>query len=287
MELKKWGHNELATDLAEHLRANVDRMIWTDMQLGASGSARPDVYSIPKSYAQFTPISYEIKISKADFLSDVRSGKWQKYLAFSSAVIFAVPAGLISKDDVPKGCGLILRGEKGWRTAKGASLLMVNSLPHEVWMKLLIDGVARQKSADRERIFNRRKVEREISKKFGDELGQLLSDVEAAKEKLWASKIREEVEIRESRLRIEKIRLDESNFESQRGEFCKMLGLNDRATNYSIGRRIQSLIDGLNKDAEIDRLRRVIESSINRLNEGKEPQHISSLEIDSCKELEG
>jgi hypothetical protein len=35
----KWGHNDLARDLAEHLRQNTARMVWEDMQLGPSGTA--------------------------------------------------------------------------------------------------------------------------------------------------------------------------------------------------------------------------------------------------------
>ena len=54
----------------------------------------------------------------SDFRSDITSGKWQKYLDFSTAVVFAVPKGLVSKDDIPKGCGLMTRGENGWVTLR-------------------------------------------------------------------------------------------------------------------------------------------------------------------------
>ena len=87
----QWQHNDLMHDLAEHLRSNSDRMVWTDMQLGPVGSPRPDVFTVNKSYTQPRPLSYEIKISRADFRSDVTSGKWQKYLDYSAGVIFAPP----------------------------------------------------------------------------------------------------------------------------------------------------------------------------------------------------
>ena len=118
----KWGHDQLANDLAEHLAKQTDRIIWTDMQLGPSGSPRPDVYSIPKSYSGYKPIAYECKVSVSDFRSDITKGKWQSYLKYSSGVIFAVPKGLITKDDLPKGCGLIVRSENGWRMVKGPTL---------------------------------------------------------------------------------------------------------------------------------------------------------------------
>lgn len=43
-------HDELAADLAAKLRTD-RRMVWTDIQLGPSGSPRPDVYAIFKSFS--------------------------------------------------------------------------------------------------------------------------------------------------------------------------------------------------------------------------------------------
>ena len=138
----QWQHNDLMHDLAEHLRRNSDRMVWTDMQLGPVGSPRPDVFTVNKSYTQPRPLSYEIKISRADFRSDVTSGKWQKYLDYSAGVIFACPASLVSRPDIPAGCGLIVRSDQGWRVAKGPTLRPVK-LPESAMLKLLIDGVDR------------------------------------------------------------------------------------------------------------------------------------------------
>lgn len=36
--MQKMTHNELAEDLAQHLRGGTGRMVWTDTQLGPSGS---------------------------------------------------------------------------------------------------------------------------------------------------------------------------------------------------------------------------------------------------------
>lgn len=138
-----WHHDQLAHDLACHLRGFGDVVVWEDMQLGPSGSARPDLYVIPKSYSAFKPRVYEIKVSRSDFLSDVTSGKWQKYLEFASCVIFAVPKGLVNIGEVPSGCGLICRGES-WRQAKRATVQSVSTLPRNAWLKLLFDGIERQ-----------------------------------------------------------------------------------------------------------------------------------------------
>lgn len=100
------SHDELANNLATHLMS-VDRMVWEDIPVGKSGSVRPDVLTIQKSFASPNPISYEIKVSVSDFRSDVTSAKWKNYLDFSYGVIFAVPKGLIKKSDIPNGCGLM------------------------------------------------------------------------------------------------------------------------------------------------------------------------------------
>src|SRR6266571_2431143 len=97
---KQWTHDELAADLAGHLKTP-ERMCWTDMQLGPAGSPRPDVYCIDKSFVSPFPTAYECKVSVPDFRSDVTSGKWSSYLKFAYRVFFAVPAGLVSKADVP------------------------------------------------------------------------------------------------------------------------------------------------------------------------------------------
>lgn len=139
----KWTHDGLAEDLASHLRGNTDRMVWTDMQLGPAGSSRPDVYALPKSYSRFQPIAYECKVSTSDFRADVTKGKYTDYLKFATGVVFACPAGLLKKEDIPAGAGLMVRGPDGWRSLKKPALSKCESLPRDAWMKLLIDGSRR------------------------------------------------------------------------------------------------------------------------------------------------
>jgi len=139
----KWTHDGLAEDLAMHLRGNTDRMVWTDMQLGPAGSSRPDVYALPKSYSRFQPIAYECKVSMSDFRADVTKGKYTDYLKFAAGVVFACPAGLLKKEEIPAGAGLMVRGPDGWRSLKKPALSKCESLPRDAWMKLLIDGSRR------------------------------------------------------------------------------------------------------------------------------------------------
>lgn len=179
--MKKWDHDELANDLADFLRQSSELMIWTDMQMGPAGSRRPDVYTINKSYSRFVPITYEIKVSKSDFNSDVKSGKWQEYLQFSAGVYFAVPAGMVSKADIPAHAGLIVRNEEGWRRLRTPTLSKVATLPHEAWMKLLIDGIPREAERQKYQLQCARPeaniwmMRSELNKRFGEQLGDLIA----------------------------------------------------------------------------------------------------------------
>jgi hypothetical protein len=155
-------------------------MVWCDMQLGPSGSPRPDVYALDKSFAHPRAITYECKVSVADFRADVTAGKWQSYLGFSSGVYFAAPAGMLRKEDVPKGCGLIVRGDEGWRTLR-APTLQAFRLTADVCMKLLIDGRAQEVGPTIKAERRHYGATAAIAKKWGKETAQILADIEGAR----------------------------------------------------------------------------------------------------------
>lgn len=169
-------HDQLADNLAQHLLRD-DRIVWTDIPAGRQGSCRPDVYTIQKSYTQPNPTSYEIKVSVSDFRSDVTSGKWQKYLEFSHAVVFCVPKGLVTKKDTPKGCGLMTFNGEFWNTVKRPTIQPETHLNSELLLKLLIEGKDRQVS--KETVFESIPVEddlqrydnwKAVKKKWGDDI---------------------------------------------------------------------------------------------------------------------
>jgi hypothetical protein len=179
-----WKHDDLARDLAAHLRRAQDRMVWIDMQLGPSGSMRPDVFTMAKSYSRPAPHAYECKISVADFRGDITSGKYLKYYENASLVTFAVPQGLITKADIPKGCGLIVRGDEGWRTIKGATSHPFR-MTNDALMKLLIDGVQRlSKPAITQRDSSEWRIQEKIRKDIGKEVADFLTDSASVRRKL-------------------------------------------------------------------------------------------------------
>lgn len=163
-------HNQLASNLACHL-LHESRMVWEDIPAGPSGSVRPDVYTIQKSFGNPNPISYEVKVSVSDFRSDVTSAKWKSYLDFSYGVVFAVPKGLITKNDIPNGCGLMTFNGQFWNTVKRPTLHPA-PLNDDLLLKLLISGNERQTQPllPKFREFDEYKHHDELRKKFGEDI---------------------------------------------------------------------------------------------------------------------
>lgn len=262
-----WTHNALAEDLATHLRGASDRLIWTDMQLGPAGSPRPDVYSVPCSFARFQPVAYECKISVADFRRDVTAGKWTSYLRFAAGVIFAAPAGLLKKDDIPAGCGLIVRGPDGWRTLKGPTLKNMENLPRDAWVKLIIDGlpreIERQKCQGRAAIVSEWKLTHLLRAKLGDLVADAVRDRLSAEHRLHdatealktaAKEAEDERQLILSRSR-ERAQRDATLIDEARAKLATALGLRRNADAMVIAQACHEAARRLNADREIQRLR--------------------------------
>ncbi|SAK98421.1 hypothetical protein AWB80_07516 [Caballeronia pedi] len=278
-----WKHDDLAEDLATHLRGGSDRMVWTDMQLGPAGSPRPDVYTVPCSFKRFQPIAYECKISVADFRRDVTAGKWTSYLKFAAGVIFAVPAGLVKKEDVPAGCGLMTRGETGWRTVKGPTLGAVENLPRDAWIKLLLDGVSRLHNDAADRMRPQIRNEWTASYEIREKLGAVVSDAIASRMmatndfevatrrvKEATKQANEEYQkvIDSARARAQR---DSQQIDGARAELARALGLADDAKTWDIVHAAREAAVRLSADDEIARLRRQFESIERAVRQATEP----------------
>lgn len=269
-----WNHDALASDLAAYLRGNDrERMVWCDMQLGPAGSPRPDVYVIGKSYSKFTPIAYECKISRADFLADVNVGKWQKYYAFASAVVFAVPDGLVKSTELPDGAGLIVRKEAVWRMAKSPRVNVLDNLPRTAWMKLVMDGLHRVERGNRKAESEYLLRERAFKRALGDEIAKLATDRDVVK---W--RIEREIADHKKRLEmIEEQNRREREMANERDQIasreydrlCDLFGLPRGTPTYLISGAIQRAIDALDADHRVRDLVRVIEAAQHSLDQAK------------------
>ena len=257
-----WKHDELLADLAGHLNA-ADRMIWTDMQLGPSGSPRPDIYVLQKSYSKPQPTAYEIKVSRSDLRSDTTSGKWQAYLKYAGAVVFAVPDGLCSPDEIPAGCGLIVRKAQVWRNVRKPVRQAIAALPMDVSMKLLIDGVAR---CFESRLPTPRRLElwvehAAVRKKFGAEVANCARDIVAAQQRLDSARsqanhewdqMRRQVEAQKS-LMIANAKNEIESWSSLRSDVLGWLGLPADTSAWAARRKLQDLKVSCDADARVER----------------------------------
>ncbi len=132
----------LANDLAKS-RDHEHWITWTEIPLGSvlysNGRVpRADVLSIRKSYQPHI-IIYEIKATRSDFLSDVNRGKYRTYFDYCSQLYFAAPKGLLSKEEIPESCGLIVQGNGSWHVTKAAQRRECTPSV-ELLLKLLMRG---------------------------------------------------------------------------------------------------------------------------------------------------
>lgn len=114
-------HHQLAGRLAMHLQEK-GRITWENIELrvdlpdGNRQLVRPDVYSLAATYNEnnLSPSVHEIKVSRADFLSDVaKAEKRSGYAAVAESVFYVAPVGLVDPAEVPEECGLIVEREAG------------------------------------------------------------------------------------------------------------------------------------------------------------------------------
>ena len=270
--MTEWKHDNLAYDLALFKRSD-KRMVWCDMQLGPSGSPRPDVYTIEKSYSKPDPTAYEIKVTRSDFLADVTAGKYQSYFRYAGRVIFAVPDGLISKEEVPTGCGLIVRKAATWRMARRATANQVE-IPSSAMMKLLIDGVnrtvlerrAEPRSADAWRLAKSGRLA------LGQDVAEAIRSVDNMRGRLRAVAAEleaEEIKLRDMRQAASSIKREarergekqaEEMQQKAKDAICEIgeaVGIKG-ATLADIRWRARDLAEKISKDAEVSALRKQI-----------------------------
>lgn len=127
-------HDGLAADLAACLFWTRDSLTWENVEMirptatkrwGGGYVCRPDVVALPVTGAKHAGRArldlYEVKVTRADFRSDMRSGKWKAYPEIAGRAYFAAPRGLLDRKEIPDPMGLIERGPGGWRVRKQAA----------------------------------------------------------------------------------------------------------------------------------------------------------------------
>jgi hypothetical protein len=115
-------HEALVTRVAVEMHRS-GRLVWRGLSLRSPLPtpdeperrrwvvAKPDVYSLrPSSLARgLQPVVHEIKVRRADLLSDLRrADKRAAYVGMSSQTWYVLKAGIGEPDEIPPDCGVIL-----------------------------------------------------------------------------------------------------------------------------------------------------------------------------------
>jgi hypothetical protein len=149
------ARNQAAFDTHEALVGKValqmqraGRVVWRGLSLRAQrvaedGStawcvAMPDVFSIRHTTVEdYTePVVHEIKVTRADLLSDLRNvDKGAAYLAMASQCWYVLRRGIALPDEVPSAFGVMWADDAGLEVARAAPRRAMR-LPFAVWMAL-------------------------------------------------------------------------------------------------------------------------------------------------------
>jgi len=140
-------HAELVSDLAETFDPELNVVFRERAVLSRhfnSGQVPvPDLLVFHKSYRHPDIRVYEVKATRADLLSDLRKGKWERYLPYCDRIYFALGDGFEWKDKLDHlAVGIIVRGKRGWKTIKAAPRNPHREpLTEEVFFALLFGGI--------------------------------------------------------------------------------------------------------------------------------------------------
>ena len=141
------AHEALVAEVATAMQ-RAGRVVWRGLSLraplaGPDGStvwavAMPDVFSIRhttvEDYAE--PVVHEIKVRRADLLSDLRhADKGAAYRALSSQCWYVLRAGIAEPDEVPAAYGVMVAGSGGLEVLRPAPRRAAR-VPFAVWMAL-------------------------------------------------------------------------------------------------------------------------------------------------------
>lgn len=76
----------------------------------AANHKRLDAWAMKKSWVSPFTFGYEIKVNRNDFLKD---DKWPAYLKLCNYFYFVVPHGIVSLEEIPESCGLLICSKNG------------------------------------------------------------------------------------------------------------------------------------------------------------------------------
>lgn len=137
------AHEALVGRVAREMQRS-GRIVWRGLSLRAKvdeqwGMAMPDVFSVRHTTVEdyLEPVVHEIKVRRADLLSDLRhEHKRAAYLALSSQCWYVLRAGIGDADDVPAPYGVMLAHDDGGFEVQRPAERRAMRMPFHLWMAL-------------------------------------------------------------------------------------------------------------------------------------------------------
>ncbi|HEX7441541.1 MAG TPA: hypothetical protein VF319_15745 [Caldimonas sp.] len=119
------------------------RIAWQGLSLRAKvgdawSMAMPDVYSIRHTSVEtyLEPIVHEVKVQRADLLSDLRkANKRAAYLQLSSECWYVIRGGIAEPEEIPPECGVLVAGAGPLEVLRPAPKRPMR-MPFQLWMAL-------------------------------------------------------------------------------------------------------------------------------------------------------
>lgn len=152
--MNKISHSELIDKLVEN-RLAMNFIVFAEVGIGSRWLQRsnlpvPDVMALRYSYTRPDVTIYDIKSSRQDFLQDVNKAKYRRYLTFCDRFYFAMPIGLLRKNEVPEDAGLIVysSAKNTWSAVK-ASPRHTATIDRIHWQSLMMAKYATERRARR------------------------------------------------------------------------------------------------------------------------------------------
>lgn len=144
--VRRDAHEALVERVARQM-TRAGRIAWRGLSLRAKVAtpagegwvmAMPDVYSIRHTTveAYLEPVVHEIKVRRADLLSDLRRpAKRAAYLQLCGECWYVIRAGIARPDEIPPECGVLIAGETALDVARPAPRRAMR-MPFDAWMAL-------------------------------------------------------------------------------------------------------------------------------------------------------
>jgi hypothetical protein len=210
-------------------------------------------------------------------MRDTGSGKWAKYLKFSTGVVFAIPKGLATKDEIPRAAGLIVRSENVWRMARRPIFSPVR-IPQFTLFKIAFDS--RRAEVGREpspRSASPWLVAEKLRAELGSEIAEILRDTATARDRIedlksYAKKLSEKAEV--DRVVNQKFlwrrqEAEKVNISEKREALARLLGLDPTARMHEIASAMGQIRERIGEGGEVRHLRAVLDDIGQALEKGK------------------